>query len=347
MQARWKRIVGLIVKCSLLAITVAVIAGVVYEQIGEHRDRQRLPQVGRSVDIGGRSLNIFCSGTGGPSVVMDTGGSAPGYGNLLLQRRVAEFTRACWFDRAGLGWSDPSPVKQTSAAIADDLHALLHAANVPAPYVLVGASFSGFNVRVFVGKYPTEVAGAVLVDSAHEDQGKYEPQVLIAPFNRLPAPIQSLLCTAVPLAARVGVVRFVRLLQHEPESRSDGPPGFTDDQASTLRRLELQPKSFVAAAGCHAWQISAEQARAAGNLGDRPLIVLTAGRPFTVGDPDADKELETFHDISVHKLQPELTRLSTRGRQVIVENSGHGIGGEAPDAVVEAIHEVVTQIRAE
>lgn len=343
MQASWKQTVGLLLKCCFLLIATAVTAGVVYEQIGERRDRERLPQVGRSVDIGGRSLNIFCSGSGGPPVILDTGGSAPGYENLLLQRKVAEFTRACWFDRAGLGWSDPSPVMQTSAAIAADLHALLHAAGIPAPYVLVGASFSGFDVRVFAGKYPPDVAGVVLVDSAHEDQENYEPQAIIAPVNRLPPLIQRWLCVAVPLAARVGLVRF---LQRVSNSHSDAPPGFTDDQANTLRGLELQPKSFVASAGCHAFQISMDQARAAGNLGDRPLIVLTAGRPFTVGDPEADKQLETFHDIWVHKLQPELARLSTQGRQVIVENSGHGIGWEAPDAVVGAIHEVVTQIRA-
>jgi pimeloyl-ACP methyl ester carboxylesterase len=328
--------------CSLIAIVLTIVAGIVYEQVGASRDRKRFPQVGRSVDIGGRSLNIFCSGEGHPSVILDTGGSSPGYENLLLQRKIAQFTRACWFDRAGLGWSDPSTIEQTSAAIADDLHALLHAANVPVPYVLVGASFSGFNVRVFSGKYPTEVAGVVLVDSAHEDQEQYEPRAAITPVNRLSAPIRSLLCHSVPLAARVGIVRF---LLHSSDSRMETPPGFTANQASTILGLRLQTKSFVAAAGCRAWELSAAQAHAAGNLGDRPLIVLTAGRPFTVGEPHADRELEAFHDISVHKLQPELARLSTRGRQVIVENSGHGIAWEAPDVLVEAIHEVVMQIR--
>jgi len=95
---------------------------------------------------------------------------------LILQGQIAQFSRACWFDRAGLGWSDPSLVEQTSAAIAEDLHALLHGSGVAPPYVLVGASFSGLNVRVFSGKYPAEVAGVVLVDSAHEDQARYEPR---------------------------------------------------------------------------------------------------------------------------------------------------------------------------
>ena len=340
MQSHHKRRNRFALKCFILLFVVAILVGITYEQIGQWKDHKRFPQVGHSVDIGGRSLNIFCSGEGGPAVILDTGGSAPGYENFLLQRQIAKFTRACWFDRAGLGWSDPSPVEQTSAAIAEDLHALLHAAGASPPYVLVGASFSGFNVRVFSGKYSGEVAGVVLVDSAHEDQERYEPRAIIAPVNRLPAPIRSLICASVPLGARVGLVRF---LLHESGPRTDAPPGFTPDQAATLHGLELQTKSFVAAASCNRFEMSAAQAHAAGSLGDRPLIVLTAGRGFTVGDPEADRELKAFHEIWVHQLQPQLARLSTRGRQVIVENSGHGIGWEAPDAVVKAVREIVAE----
>ena len=339
MQPQTKQQIRFVSKCLLLLLAVLIVAGVTYEQIGERLDRKRFPQVGRSVDIGGRSLNIYCSGEGGPVVILDTGGSAPGYENLLFQRKVAEFTRACWFDRAGLGWSDPSPVEQTSAAIAEDLHALLHAAREVPPFVLVGASFSGFNVRVFAGKYPSEVAGVVLVDSAHEDQYRYEPRVTLAPFNRLPKQIRNLLCAGVPLAARVGLVRF--LLQRSGPRR-DAPAGFTADQAATLHGLELQTKSFVAAAVCNFEEKVSTQMRAAGNMGDCPLIVLTAGQPFRTGEPEADRELVAFHEMWVHQFQAQLARLSTRGQQVIVENSGHAIDAEA---VLKAIHEVVTQIR--
>src|SRR3979490_386498 len=86
----------------LIAVTVlALITGVSYEQIGQRRDRQRLPQIGRSVDIGGRNLNIFCSGEGSPAVIIDTGASEPGYAESGTQAELAKFTRACWYDRAG------------------------------------------------------------------------------------------------------------------------------------------------------------------------------------------------------------------------------------------------------
>ena len=84
-------------------------AGVIYERASEQRDAKRFPQVGRSVDIGGRSLNIFCSGEGGPTVVFESEAGFPGYEWVFIQRETAKFARACWYDRAGYGWSDPGP----------------------------------------------------------------------------------------------------------------------------------------------------------------------------------------------------------------------------------------------
>jgi len=97
------------------------------------------------------------------------------------------------------------------------------------------------------------------------------------------------------------------------------------------------------AAGCDAWAKSAAEAHAEGNFGNRPLIVLTAGRAFAVGAPQAGEELKAL--IWTHLLQVRPTQLSTQGGQVVVENSGHGIGWEAPGAIVDAIHDVVTQAR--
>jgi pimeloyl-ACP methyl ester carboxylesterase len=218
----------------------------------------------------------------------------------------------------------------------------VHAADVPPPYVLVGSSFRGFNVRVFVGKYPEEVAGAVLVDSAHEDQYRLEPRATVAPFNRLPKPIRNLLCAGVPLAARIGLVRL--LSSTEPERQENITSGFTSQQWATLQGLERQPKSIVASAVCNFEEKSPAQARAAGNLGDRPLIVLTAGQPLRVGDPEVDKQLQAFHETWIHQLQPQLARLSTKGQQIIIENSHHAID---PNAVLKAIHVVVVQIRGD
>ena len=332
---RWIRV---ILKSLALVIAAAVIAGIIYEQVGQGKDSKRFAQIGRSVDIGGRTLNIDCSGEGSRAVILEGG-----YGWINVQPQIAKFNRVCWYDRAGFGWSDPGPFPRTSAAISSDLHDLLRAAAVPPPYVLVGASFGGFIVRTYAGRYPDEVAGMGLVDSSHEDQ--HEPKSMKSPANRLPRSVQSLLCGLLPTMGRIGVVRFI--LARSGPSR-DIPPGMTPDQAAHLQFFSSRPESFVTAGNeqCN-WEESAAEARSAGNLGNRPLIVLTAGRGFIPPDPAAAQEAAAFHEVWIHELQPQLALLSTRGRQVIVKNSGHGIQYDAPDAVIGAVRDIVTQVQAE
>jgi hypothetical protein len=140
------------------------------------------------------------------------------------------------------------------------------------------------------------------------------------------------------------------------------PPEFSSQESATERALRNQRVKAVeteAAQGCAATENGAvrpdrgsgdpevdEAARSAGTLGDRPLIVLTAGQYWKPVDPVAAKEIAEFHEIWVHQLQPELARLSTNGKQIVVENSDHGIPEQAPDTVVDAIHEVVTEVRS-
>ncbi|HVR21990.1 MAG TPA: hypothetical protein VMU26_01600 [Candidatus Polarisedimenticolia bacterium] len=92
----------------LTVLLLALLGGFTYEQVGRAGDASQLPpRVGQAVDIGGRTLNLYCSGNGMPTVVLETGGNSPGYSLLLQQSKMAVFTRACWYDRAGVGWSDP------------------------------------------------------------------------------------------------------------------------------------------------------------------------------------------------------------------------------------------------
>src|SRR6202047_3225944 len=149
----------------LTVLLLALLGGFTYEQIGRARDASQLPpRVGQAVDIGGRTLNLYCSGNGMPPVILETGGNSPGYSLLVQQSKIATFTRACWYDRAGVGWSDPSPTPRTSASIADDLNEALHRAGILPPYVMVGGSVGGEYVRIYTARYPSDVAGLVLVD---------------------------------------------------------------------------------------------------------------------------------------------------------------------------------------
>jgi pimeloyl-ACP methyl ester carboxylesterase len=127
---------------------------------------------------GGRSLYLSCRGTGSPAVVFESGLGVDSRTWLAVQKRVAAQTRACVYDRAGLGTSSPAPSGRTSANLVADLTSLLTRATVSPPYVLVGASFGGLDAQLFAATHADEVAGLVLVDSLHWDFERRIEQLL-------------------------------------------------------------------------------------------------------------------------------------------------------------------------
>jgi pimeloyl-ACP methyl ester carboxylesterase len=135
-----------------------------------------------SIDPAGRRLALTRSGVGTPTVVLETGLGAESDEWEPVQREVAQFTQVCRYDRANRGQSDPAPKPRSAQDAVNDLHMLLVTAKVPAPYVLVGHSLGGIIVRLYAHQNPGEVAGLVLVDSAHEDQFALMSPHFPAPF---------------------------------------------------------------------------------------------------------------------------------------------------------------------
>jgi pimeloyl-ACP methyl ester carboxylesterase len=136
-------------------------------------DQRLLPYVepGQLVDIGGRRINLYCTGAGGPTVILMAGLSSWSPVWYKTQPVVAEKTRVCAFDRAGYGFSDPAPQPQILADVVDDLHAALKAGSLPGPYVLVGHSLGGMEARLYAQRWPKEVVGMVLVDTSPAREG--------------------------------------------------------------------------------------------------------------------------------------------------------------------------------
>src|SRR5688572_16855508 len=272
MRSRLGRFVRIAFAFFAVMVVAALAVGFTYEEIGRRRDRERLARVGDAIDIGGRQLNLFCSGEGQPSIVILTGNAQPGYAWSHIQPEIATYTRACWFDRPGEGWSDPGRFPQTSAATMKDLHQALGRAQVAPPYVLVGHSLGGLEARIFTGLHPTEVAGLVLVDAAHEEESRRAPPSMLgrtAPRGWW-RPIH--LLTAA--SARFGVIRSTTPageLPVDPARRT---------RAQIVRALADRPLAIAAVAiGGVVAPEGYRQAEASGDLGDRPTIVLTRGKP--------------------------------------------------------------------
>jgi pimeloyl-ACP methyl ester carboxylesterase len=291
---------------------------------------------GQMVDIGGYRLNITCTGIGSPTVILESGLGEHAQSWVGVQRGVERFTRVCSYDRAGYGRSDPGPQPRSSLQVARELHALLSKSQTLGPYVLVGHSFGGYNVRVFIGLYPDEVSGVVLVDSSHEDQDQFEPASVRNQAGRLQA-----LVPFVPGLRFFGVLRLREKLQPTTVAGSKLPEATMQELWALALRPNYLPtvlREYAAFA-----TESAAEVRSSGTLGDLPLIVLTAGRHSDPGNQD----LDGFRKAWLEVLQPSLVMLSRRGHQIVVEDSDHMIPYEDPEAVVSAIQSVWTEARTQ
>jgi pimeloyl-ACP methyl ester carboxylesterase len=316
------------VKRILIAALALVFTGLIYERVEEWKDHRRFPQIGRSIDIGGRSLNIFCSGKGSPTVIMESGHALPGYEWAAVQPEIAKLTKACWYDRAGFGWSDRADSLNTVDSMPRDLHRLLRAAQIRPPYILVGHSLGGWNVRVFNGLYPGEVAGIVLVDAPSEDTLDRIPNLARRKFPiSLPRHALSLVVEGM---GQTGVFRLAGF------SSGPHPSGFTQEQWAILSALQRNPRAIGAeineqGAGLQ----SVARVRASGGLGEMPFVVLTAGL-----GPDVEEQRVMI------QLQREFAHRFPHGNQVLVPNSDHMIPYNAPQTIVDATRSILAEIQA-
>ncbi len=128
------------------------------------------PYPGKLIDIGTHRLHINCTGEGSPSVIIDSGIGGFSLEWFKIQNNLSKDVRVCSYDRAGYGWSELGPGPRTTARIARELNVLLTEAKIPGPYLLVGHSFGGYNIRYFASEYPELVAGLVFIDASHPEQ---------------------------------------------------------------------------------------------------------------------------------------------------------------------------------
>ncbi|MGD0142682.1 MAG: alpha/beta hydrolase [Rhizomicrobium sp.] len=281
----------------------------------------------------GRKLNLYCIGAGSPSVILESGLGGDAYNWRAVQDDIAKQTRVCAYDRAGFGKSSPGPLPRDAKAEVADLEALLKAADLRGPYVLVGHSMGSYIVRLFADRHPDDVAGMVLVDPSVE--------------NQLPV------IEAVSPAIAEGDKKSLARARHcgMPDLSADilndcaspPPSSFPPDLATawvaghgaaSVQAFSSEAESFFAA---DTPEVAAERR----SFGSMPLIVLTRGeRSTNIPADQAEAEWTAWN-----KMHDDLTKLSTVGVNRTVPGANHYIQLDKPDAVVDAVAEVVTKAR--
>ncbi len=328
------RSASIIVVCLVVLFT----AGMFFEQEGRRADHIRYPRIGQPVDIGGRSLNLYCSGEGQPTVLFETFSHMAGLGWSAVQARVAEFTRACWYDRAGYGWSDPGPLSATMKSTAQDLHALAVAAHLALPFVFVGVGDAASELRIYHSLYPSETAGAVLANAngARDDQDY--PESAKGPwarnFGSFAPRAKRAACFVFPVLSEAGGLRLAfRLGGPRRTPAFDVPP----DQQAELDFLSDNPTANRGGNMCSRSE-SADEVPA-GNLGDLRLIVLAPRDRLEPPDPREQRVAAAWNGHQREVVQPGIAALSTRGRLILTDGPVQSI------AIVDAVREVVAEAR--
>jgi len=312
----------------VVVVVAAAAAGVTYEAIAAAQDAAAYPPPGRLVNVGGHRLHLSCVGEGSPTVVFESGLANMSADWSKVQPQVGATTRACAYDRAGIGWSDNGEQPRDSRQIAQELHTLLANAGISGPFVLVGQSFGGLYVRMFADLYPDEAAGMVLVDASHPDMWSRTPPALTAAL--VPSPALGLAYRGM---AHIGISRLT--------ANFPADCGLTPQHCGEERAWKVSARAtdaYIAEMGAPERDA---QVRATRTLGARPLVVLTATDHTTEFGPYAAQV-----DPLWQQMQNELAALSSNSAHCIVDGATHS-SLQAKDAAATsaAIGQVVRAVR--
>ncbi len=327
-----KLVLGGFIGCLLLVMVL----GMGYEAMGSAQDQKRYPPFGKRIDVGGYQLHLNVRGEGNPTVVMEygLGGLSPVWS--LVESEVAKFTQVCTYDRAGYGWSDSSPYPRTSEYMVKELHILLTNAGVEGPYILVGHSLGGLNMRQFASQYPDKVLGLVLVDAVPANV--YTE--LSPAFEQSMADTQRMF-QMLSVISRFGLLRlFIQLLGAQVA------PDFVQKLPADVQPLILanfSSKTFeTAIAENQLMRQSAEMVHQASLSQHLPLVVLSHGVNMFSNLPlaQAEKAWQIWQE-----LQGETAQLSANSTLKIAQKSGHNIHIDQPQLVIDSISKIIDKAR--
>ena len=289
------------------------------------------------VDIGGRKLNLRCTGSGAPTVILESGANADSLTWFKVQPLLAQSTMVCSYDRAGYGFSDEGPLPRDIAADAEDLYALVHAAHMALPVILVGHSLGTNIVRRYADKHPADIAGLVLVDPPPQRISDFSAD-WVTTDNEMHEKVIAF-ATQCEKAASAGELR-------KPAGELDKcirppDPNYPDALNAAIHALKEKPpfwhtliSEFQTNMTLFEQPVSPEESH-----GEMPLIVLSADSTFAGAPPEGKSAMESAQQ-KTHKL---IVATSTRGERRWIANSSHDMQFDQPQAIVAAVADLIKQ----
>ncbi len=316
-----------ILLAAALAVTTAFNAAASYYFFSQH------PAPGKLYDVAGYQMHLYCTGAGSPAVLLDAGLGNDSTIWANVQPVLSKITQVCSYDRAGFGWSAPRPEARDTRHLSDEWHALLAAAGMEGPIVLMGHSISGLYIRDYAARYPQNIVGLVFVDGSTPLQDERFPAAMQA-FEKK----EFILLRAGEAASVLGLLRAIG--QCAPES------GFERNAAKMVAEDNCRTSTMLASGQeLAAVPESGEQTIHTGPFGDLPILILSQDpeQPVAIPgfSPEAAKELSTIWN----GMQDDLKKLSTRSRRIVAKGSSHYIQIDRVDLLNSEVVAFIKQIR--
>ena len=291
---------------------------------------------GELVAIGeDRHLNLRCSGKDSPTVVLESGNMADSMTWVKVQPEIAKFARVCAYDRSGTGFSDGGPLPRNVDTHADDLAALIKAAHITTPVVLVGHSYGTNIVRRFADKHADEVAALVLLDPPPQNVGEFSPA-----FEKADAEEHAGMLTAVRNCAKGAEAGKLDSPPPEYKDCLRGPnPQFSAALNAAMHANKIKPsfwQTIVSVTETNA-DLYKQPVPKSESHGATPLVILQPDAPFEDVPPEFRKPMEQARQ----KTQQAIAATSTRGKIVPVAHSSHDVQVDRPEAVVDAVRNAI------
>ena len=269
---------------------------------------------GEIFPISDTALHLVCKGEGQPTIILEAGLGGNYLDWTLAQPLIARHHRVCAYDRAGAGFSQSTARSRTAANITDDLHELIAKADLQRPLILVGHSFGGMMALHYAFRFPSDIAGLILLDPMHPDQFTRfveagvevptEPNLILgrtASFAATYALPQSLHARAMYLAG--------------------------SDTARIFMVKEMR------------WMLlDAAEVKAAGYPHLPSLILLHGNREWDGSYPDGRMERAWL------AMHTELAQSIGAPPPIAVAQSGHQLALDAPEAVASAVEELTARV---
>jgi pimeloyl-ACP methyl ester carboxylesterase len=323
----WRQLAERIVFSVAVLLAAALAGSSAFNAVALYCFRAVNPPPGAFYTVDGHRMRIDCTGSGSPTIVLESG-----LGNDALiwgavQPALSKTTRVCAYDRAGLGWSEPVPGPRDARHIASDLHGLLLGAKVAGPIVLMGHSMGGLILRDYATRFPADLAGIVFVDATTPLPGRYLPPAVaasIAKDRRHWALIRSAFILGFPRLA--GICSRI-------------PPGFDAHAGRLLAEDNCDLHAAVAAAEEESIDQSGQETVHTGPFGALPILIFSQ-----------DPATMPAHGSAVwtnpwNQMQEDLKKLSTCSRRIIAKGSGHHVQIDRSDLIEKEVPPFIEQIR--